>query len=138
MIVDDSIIEDFLNCKYKAYLHALKGPARDTEYGFVERIEREKYRQRFVDHVKAAGLRLHNDGSALHPESDPDPHCKLFLQPSVEGDGYHINLDALMPGTGKRKGRLQVVAIMNSPKKHVTVQDKLGLTMKMMLFERAG
>ena len=107
MIVDDSIIEDFLNCKYKAYLHALKGPARDTEYGFVERIEREKYRQRFVDHVKAAGLRLHNDGSALHPKSDPDPHCKLFLQLSVEGDGYHINLDALMPDRSTQRNGLQ-------------------------------
>ena len=139
MIVDDSIIEDFLNCKYKAYLHALKGPARDTEYGFIQHIETERYRQLYVDHMKAAGFSPDtNAGSASHLESTAVPDRNLFLQPSAAGDGYHITLDALMLGSGKRKGRFQVVAIMTSPKEQVTVQDKLGLAMRMMLFDRAG
>jgi predicted RecB family nuclease len=137
MELNNEIIDDFLFCKYRAYLKLIGQCGVLTDYELVEGELYGRYKKQFLEDIGS----YYKAEQIIHPALSLDKSYRLspslLLNPHVKGDDFLISFDALqIVGPVNARKKMQSIPLMITPKEKVTRNEKISLTIKTILLNR--
>jgi len=123
-IIDNSIIESFVNCKYKAYIRLNNESGNKTEFELLQNDLLELYKKKFYN-----TNRILQDFKFEEKQSIKEN--VLAIEPYLKTKELNIGFDAIeiIPVKHGSK-KLHYVPVLISPKEKVTKIEKLILCLK--------
>ncbi|MBM4146967.1 MAG: TM0106 family RecB-like putative nuclease [Nitrospira sp.] len=134
MELNNEIIDDFLFCKYRAYLKLIGQRGVRSDYELVEEELYVQYKKQFLEDIESyyKSEQIINPVSSLDKRSRLSP--SLLINPHVKGDNFLISFDALrIVSHANARKKMQSIPLMITPKEKVTKNEKISLTIKTIL-----
>jgi len=136
-MINDEIIESFLNCKYKAYRKL------NNEHGIIKEFEilqGEKLSSCKTDYYNRL-LEKYGENNLLKGynfgKNRKVPRTDVIIQPTLCTETYQISFDAIEINPDKKSNSKNTqIPILVAPKEKISKIEKLSITLKCIILTK--
>jgi hypothetical protein len=133
-VIDDEIIEKFLNCKYKAYRKLSNEQGIKTEFEFLQQDQLSKCKKEFHNHL----LEKYEQNTLLKGfkfgNNRRISKVNVLIQPTLNTEKYQISFDAIEIIQDKKPSSKKLhIPILISPEEKISKREKLSISIKCVI-----
>ena len=136
-MIDDEIIESFVNCKYKAYRKLNNERGIKTEFEILQEgqlsvCKKEFYKRLSEKYGENNLLKGYNFG-----KNRRFPRTDVIIQPTLCTETYQISFDAIEINPDKKPNSKKTeIPILVSSKEKISKIEKLSITLKCLILSK--
>jgi hypothetical protein len=113
-MIRDEVIENYLNCKYKAYRKLNNEQGTKKEFEVFQREQVSEWKTKFYDSL----LEEHSEDKLFHGFkfgiNSRVSKVNVLIQPTLETEAFQISFDAIEIAPNKNSKKLQIPIIVSS------------------------
>jgi len=136
-MIDDEIIESFVNCKYKAYRKLNNEHSIKTEFEILQEdqlsiCKTEFYKRLSEKHGENNLLKGYNFGKNRRV-----PRTDVIIQPTLRTETHQISFDAIEINPDKKSNSKKIqIPILVSSKEKISKIEKLSIAIKCIILSK--
>jgi len=136
-MIDDEIIESYLNCKYKTFRKINNENGIKTEFESLQEEQLSIRKKEFYNCL----LEKYGENNLLKGynfgKNRRTPRKDIIIQPSLRTEKYQISFDALEINQNKKPNpREMQIPVLISPKEKISKIEKLSIAIKCVILSK--
>jgi predicted RecB family nuclease len=136
-MISDEVIENYLNCKYKAYRKLNNEHGIKKEYELFQKEQLSELKTKFYDSL----LEEHGEDKLLHGfkfgSNSRLSKVNVLIQPTLEIEAFQISFDAMEIDSNKNSSsRKMNIPIMISSNENIQKAEKLAICIKCVILSQ--
>jgi predicted RecB family nuclease len=136
-MIDDEIIESFLNCKYKAYLKYTKQSGNKTEFELLHRDILKINKEKFYNDLRAKSSSYQILKNFKWDKKHNIEKINYAIGPALQTGDFDISFDALEIRPPRHSlGRISYIPILISPREKVAKFEKIFLSIQRLILSK--
>jgi predicted RecB family nuclease len=136
-MINDEIIESYLNCKYKAYRKLNNEQGIIKEFEILQEEQLSMRKQEFYNRLLEKYGKKQLSKGYKFKNSSITLRAKALIQPILDTDTYQLSFDAIEIVTNKKSpSRKLYIPLLVTSKERVSKKEKLSIVIKCVILSK--